>query len=270
MLASLALSTTRYDVINPPTFIGLDNYQRMTSDPQVGRALYNTAFYTALYVPLSMALALGLAVMLNRVGRAAGFFRTVFYLPSITPAVAVGALFLFLLNPHAGVVNRALEAIGIPGPGWTTDAAWIKPGIILLSLWSLGSTVVIYLAALRNVPVELYEAARIDGAGAWAQFRHVTVPMISGALFFTLVVNTIASLQIFAEVYTMYFGNQQNVAGPAADAALFYSIHIFNEAFRYFRMGYASALAWLLFGVILVITVIQLRLARRWVFYAGD
>jgi multiple sugar transport system permease protein len=270
MIASFALSLTNYDVINPPTFAGLANYERMLRDPQISRSLYNTAFYTLLYVPLSMALALGLAIMLNRVGRLAGFFRTVFYLPSVTPAVAVGALFLFLLNPHAGLVNRALEAVGISGPAWTTDPTWVKPGIILITLWSLGSTVVIYLASLRNVPGELYEAARIDGAGAWAQFRHVTLPMISGALFFTLVVNTIASLQIFAEVYTMYFGNRQDQAGGAADAALFYSILIFNEAFRYFRMGYASALAWLLFVVILVITVVQLRLARRWVYYAGE
>jgi multiple sugar transport system permease protein len=212
--------------------------------------------------------ALGLALILNRVGKASGFFRTVFYLPSITPAVAIGTLWLWLLNPRVGLINRGLAVLGIQGPGWTTDPNWIKPGIALMALWSVGSTVIIYLAALRNVPEELYEAADIDGASAVSKFRFVTVPMISSAIFFTVIVNTIGALQIFTEVYTMYFGNQTNSA--ASSAGLFFNIYLFREAFEFLDMGYASAMAWILFIIILILTLIQLRVSRRWVYYEGE
>ncbi len=267
MIASLGLAFTEYDVLNPPKFVGLQNFQRLLTDPRLGLSLGNSIFYTVLHVPLVMMVALGLALLLNRVGKAAGFFRTVFYLPSITPAVAVGALWLWILNPRIGLINRGLALLGIAGPGWTTDPNWIKPGIVLMSLWSVGSTVILYLAALRNVPPELYEAARIDGANGWQQFRHITIPMISGTVFFTLVVNTIASLQIFTEVYTMYFGNMNS--GAAASAGLFYNIYLFRQAFEFLRMGYASAMAWLLFVIIMILTVIQLRTSNRWVYYEG-
>jgi multiple sugar transport system permease protein len=268
MIASLVLSFTNIGLRRGFDFVGTANYDRLIHDPRVGLALANTAFYTILHVPLAMAFALLLAMMLLRVGRASGFFRTVFYLPTITPYVAVGALWLLLLNGQVGIINQFLGIFGIDGPNWTTDPNWIKPGIVIMSLWSLGSTTVIYFAALRNVPLELYEAARVDGASAWQQFRNITVPMISGALFFTLIVNTIASLQVFDQVYTMYFGRENATAGDRS--ALFYVIHLFNEAFGNFRMGYASALAWLLFIIILIITVIQLRLSKRWVYYEND
>jgi len=270
MAASLWLSLTDYDVINPPAYVGLDNYRRMLEDPLVARSLGNTVYFTALHVPLSMAVSLALAMLLNRVGRLAGFFRTVFYLPVMTPAVAVGILFLLLLNTQDGLVNRFLGWFGIEGPSWTTDPDWVMPGIVLMSLWSLGSTVIIYLAALRNVPRELYEAATVDGASPWQRFRAVTLPMISGALFFTLVVNTIASLQMFTEVYTMYFGNQTTQQRFSADAATFYVIYLFQQAFQFLDMGFASAMAWLLFLVIMVITAVQVRLSRRFVYYEGE
>jgi multiple sugar transport system permease protein len=268
MLASLFLSFT--DLSLKPSFelVGLANYERMLDDPRVGLALANTAYYTILQVPLSMAFALLLASLLLRVGRAAGLFRTVFYLPTITPLVAVGALWLLLLNGQNGLINGALGIVGIDGPNWTTDPEWIKPGLVIMSLWSLGSTVVIYFAALRNVPADLYEAARVDGASAWQQFRAITLPMVSGAIFFTLIVNTIASLQTFDEVYTMFFGSQPSTAGDRA--GLFYVIYLFEQAFGTFRMGYASALAWLLFIVIMIITVVQIRLSKRWVYYEGE
>jgi multiple sugar transport system permease protein len=270
MIASLWLSFTDYDVVNPPEFVGLDNYRQMIADPMVARSLRNTVYYTVLHVPLAMAISLGLALLLNRVGRLSGFFRTVFYLPVMTPAVAVGILFLLLLNTQDGLVNRFLGWFGIDGPSWTTDPDWVMPGIVLMSLWSLGSTVIIYLAALQNVPRELHEAAIVDGAGPWQRFRAVTLPMISGALFFTLVVNTIASLQMFSEVYTMYFGNQTTQQRFNADAATFYVIYLFQQAFQFLHMGFASALAWLLFLVILLITVIQVRLSKRWVYYESE
>ena len=271
MIWSLWLSFTNYDpLIGRADFIGLENYARMAGDRRVATSLWNTVYFTILYVPLSMILGVILALLLNRVGgRSAGLFRTAFYLPNVTPAVAVGTLFLLILNNPSGLLNQALGAIGLPTPSWLNDPDWIKNGIILMMLWSIGGTVVIYFAALRNVPQELYEAARIDGANAWRQFRHVTVPMISGALFFTLIINTTASLQLFSEVYTMFYGQQ---AGQSAggDAALFYVIYLFRNAFEFFRMGYASALAWLLFLVIGAITIIQFRLSRRFVYYEGE
>jgi multiple sugar transport system permease protein len=185
----------------------------------------------------------------------------------VTPAVAVGTLFLLLLAGN-GLLNGVLRAVGLPGPNWLTDPQWIKPGLVIMSLWTLGSTVVIYFAALRNVPLEIYEAARIDGANAWQQFRSITLPYISGAIFFTVIVNTIASLQIFAEVYTMFFGPARS--GPGQESALFYTIYLFQRAFQDLDLGYASALAWVLFVIILVITVIQILISRRLVFYAGE
>jgi multiple sugar transport system permease protein len=268
MIISFVLSLTEYNIISAPKFIGMANYQELLTDPRLGLALGNSIFYALLRVPLTIITALALAMLLNRVGKAAGFFRTAFYLPSITPSVAIGTLFLWLLNPRIGLVNKGLALLGIAGPGWTTDPNWIKPGIVLMSLWSVGSTVIILLAALRNVPHELYEAASIDGANGWRQFMSVTVPLISGTLFFVLIVNSIGALQVFDEVYTMYFGKQQS--GPASSAGLFYNIYLFRQAFEFLRMGYASAMAWLLFVIILILTVIQLRVGNRWVYYENS
>lgn len=268
MVISLGLSFTNYDVLNPPKFVGLANYQQLFTDPKLRLSLANSFYYAALHVPLASIVALALALLLNRVSeRMAGFFRTAFYLPSITPAVAVGTLWLWILNPRIGLVNRGLDLLGITGPGWTTDPNWIKPGIVIMSLWSVGSTVILYLAALRNVPPELYEASKIDGANAWQQLLRITIPMISGTIFFTLIVNTIAALQIFTEVYTMFFGNMNSTA--ASSAGLFYNVYLFQQAFKFLKMGYASAMAWLLFIIILILTMIQLRISRRWVYYEG-
>jgi multiple sugar transport system permease protein len=269
MIASIVLSFTDYDAINSPRGVGTANYRQLMSDPKVAKALTNTLVYAVMYVPLAMAVALALAMVLNRVGRASGLFRTIFYLPVMTPPVAAGALFLLLLNGNQGLVNRTLRLVGIDGPNWTTDTAWIKPGLAVTMLWGVGGMVVIYLAALRQVPKELYEAAALDGAGPWMRFRKVTVPMISGALFFTLIVQTIYALQMFDQAYTMFFGAQQN-STYANDAALFYVIYLFQQAFGFLHMGYASALAWLLFVVIMIITAIQVRVSRRFVYYEGE
>ena len=270
MLWSLWLSFTDYDPLRPDTeFIGMENYRRAIEDERVRDSLWNTLYFTAFYVPGTVISGLVLALMLTKVGkRTGGFFRTAFYVPNVAPAVAVGAMFLLLLNGHEGLVNRVLGVFGIDGPSWLNDPRWIKPGIILMMLWSVGTTVVIFYAALKNVPATLYEAAQIDGASAWRRFRSITIPMISGSIFFVLVINTIASLQLFAEVYAMFFGQQPSGAGSSA--ARFYVIYLFQQAFEFFRMGYASALAWLLFLVIGVITTIQVITSRRWVYYEGD
>ncbi|MGA8117319.1 MAG: sugar ABC transporter permease [Actinocatenispora sp.] len=268
MVASFVLSFTDYSTINSPKSVGLANYQQLFSDPKVARALSNTLVYAALNVPMSIVVALVLAMLLLRVGRAAGFFRTVYYLPVMTPPVAVGALFLLLLNGNNGLVNDALSLVGVHGPNWTTDPAWMKPSLVLTTVWGVGGTVVIYLAALRDVPVNLYEAAAIDGAGAWTQFRRVTLPMISPAVFFTTIVLTIHSLQTFDQAFTMFYGNA-NQRTYSSDAALFYVIYLFQQAFQFLHMGYASALAWLLFVIIMVITVIQMKVGGRFVYYEG-
>lgn len=269
MVASLVLSFTNYDIIGTSRFVGLANYREMVHDPSVGKALANTLIYTILNVPLTMIVSLVLASMLNRVGRAAGFFRTVFYLPVMTPAVAVGILYLLLFNGSYGIVDKVLGFFHIPGPYWTTDPFWIKPGLVLMSLWSVGSNVVIYLAAIRNVPERLYEAAAMDGASSWQRFRDITVPMISPALFFTFIVLTISGLQIFTEAYTAFFNTGTTGNGQGTSAALFYVIYLFQQAFSNLRMGYASALAWLLFAIIGIVTVIQLLVSKRFVYYEG-
>ena len=271
MLWSLYLSFTDYDpLVDEANFIGLQNYQQMMADPRVPLALWNTFYFTILYVPLSLAFGIFLATLLNRVGgRSAGAFRTAFYLPNVTPAVAVGTLFLLLLTSN-GLLNQMLALIGIDGPSWFNDPDWIKNGIVIMMLWSIGGTVIILFAALRNVPVELYEAAKIDGASAWRQFLNVTLPMISGALFFVFIINTISSLQLFAEVYTIFFGQQQGQSASGETSALFYVIYLFRQAFEFFNMGYASALAWLLFVVIGIITFIQFRLSSRFVYYENQ
>jgi multiple sugar transport system permease protein len=270
MLASLVLSFTNYDAIpmTRDSFVGLANYEQMLRDPRVVLALNNTIFYTILYVPISIVLGLGLAMLLLRVGRSAGAFRTAFYLPNLTPTVAIGAIFLMIMNGQQGLLNQVLRTFGLSPPSWLNDPNWIKPAIVVMVLWTLGSTVIIFFAALRNVPNELYEAARVDGAGSWARFRNVTFPFISGAIFFVLIIHTIAALQLFDQIWAMFFGRQ--TTGASERSALFYVVYVFRNAFEFQKMGYATALAWLLFVVIVIITVIQIRTSRRWVYYPGE
>jgi multiple sugar transport system permease protein len=272
MLWSLWLSLTDYNPLSGQgDFVGLDNYARMLEDRRVGLSLWNTLYFSILYVPLSIILGLGLAMLLNGVGgRWAGFFRTAFYLPNVTPAVAVGTLFLLILNNPNGLLNQVLGGVGLPTPSWLNDPAWIKNGIVLMMLWSIGGTVVILFAALRNVPIELYEAARVDGAGPAQRLFNVTLPMISGAIFFVLVINTVASLQLFSEVYTMFFGQRTGASAAGESSALFYVVYLFRNAFEFLRMGYASALAWLLFVIVGLITLVQFRLSKRFVYYEGE
>ncbi|HZG35033.1 MAG TPA: sugar ABC transporter permease [Gaiellaceae bacterium] len=274
MVASLYFSLTDYGVqqiagFEKTTFIGTENYRELLNDPKIATSLKNTFVYTLMTVPAKMMVALGLAMILARLAYAAGFFRTVFYLPDITPPVAIGILILALFNGSVGVVNKALGFIGIPGPFWTTDPNWIKPSLAIMSVWTVGGTMVIYLAALKAVPQHLYEAASMDGAGPWRRFFNVTLPMISPALFFTFIVLTIAGLQTFTEVFTAYFG-AGSTGAEAPDAALMNVVYLFRQAFEFFNMGFASAMAWLLFAIIMVITAIQFVVSRRFVFYQGE
>ncbi|MCW2851147.1 MAG: N-Acetyl-D-glucosamine transport system, permease protein 1 [Nocardioides sp.] len=262
------LSLTDYDVINDPSFVGTANFEELLQDPKVSLALRNTFVFVVLSVPAQAVASLGLALLLNAAGRASGFFRTAFFLPKMTPPVAIGILLLLLFNGQSGLINQALGLVGIDGPSWTTDPTWVKPGLAMMSLWTVGGSVIILLAALRNVPQELYDAARSDGAGWWRRTWHVTLPMISGALFFVVIVDTIAGFQSFTEAYTAFFGSGNTTYGN--DAALFYSIYLFQQAFEFLNMGYAAAMAWVLFVIIMVVTFVQVRLSKRLVFLEGD
>jgi multiple sugar transport system permease protein len=272
MIASAYYSFTNYGVtqiagLEPTKTVGVDNYRQLLDDPKIGLSLKNTFTYTVLMVPARIIVALLLAVLLTRIGKLAGVFRTIFYLPHITPPVAIGVLILFLFNGRVGIVNKALGLVGIPGPFWTSDPNWIKPTLAIMDVWACGGTMVILLAALYGVPKQLYEAAEMDGASAWRRFRDVTLPMISPALFFCFIILTLYGLQSFAQAYTAFFG--VGPTGTQTEAALMFSVYLFRQAFVYFDMGFASAMAWVLFAISMVITLINIAASRRFVFYQG-
>jgi multiple sugar transport system permease protein len=274
MIFSAYYSFTNYGVqqiagISPTKTVGFDNYRQLFHDPYIGIALRNTFEYGLMMVPARIIVALLLAVMLMRVGeRLGGFFRTIFYIPHITPPVAIGVLVLTLFNGSYGLVDRALSHIGISGPFWTTDPHWIKPTIAIMDVWACGGTMVILLAALYGVPRHLYEAASMDGASKVRQFFNITLPMISPALFFCFIILTLAALNQFTVAYTAFFNSGNN--SSTNSAALFYAIYLFQQAFRYFNMGFASAMAWVLFAISMAITAVNIFATKRFVFYQGQ
>lgn len=268
MIYSLVISFSRYQLATGAMRpAGLANYQALIEDPKVMISLGNTLFFAVLAVPLEIIFALFLAMMLNRVTRGAGLFRTLYYLPKMTPAVATAAVFFLLLNGNQGAINKGLAAIGIQGPQWLLDPNWVKPSIVLMTLWGVSGTMVIFLAALKNVPRDLYEVAEIDGAGPVRRFFSITLPMISGALFFNVIVLTIAALQTFDQAYLLFYRDQ--VQG-ASDASLFYAVYLFQQAFRQFNFGFAAAMAWLIFVIIMIISLIQVKLGNRFVYYESE
>jgi len=268
MIFSLVISFSSYNLATGAAKpIGLANYANLFDDPRVAVSLGNTLFYAVMAVPLEIAVALGLALLLAGVRRGAGVFRTLYYLPKMTPAVATASMFFLLLNGNSGAVNQFLRFFGIEGPQWLVDPAWIKPSIVLMTLWTVAGTMVIFLAALKNVPVELYEVASLDGAGRARRFFSITLPMISGAMFFNVIVLTIAAFQVFDQAYVLFWRDQSN---SSPEASLFYAIYLFQQAFRQFDFGFAAAMAWLLFVIILGITLIQIKFGNRFVYYEGE
>lgn len=262
MVASIGVSFLRWDLLRPPRVVGVDNYARLLEDPAFAQALGHTLVFIAGYLPLVFAGGLLIALALNERLRGLGLFRAVYFLPVVTSWVVVALVWKWLLNPQSGVVNAGLGLIGVEGPGWWTDPAWAMPSIILASAWKdLGFVMVILLAGLQAIPTEYYEAAQVDGANRWARFRHVTLPLLSPAIFFVLVISLINSFQVFDQVWVMTGG------GPAGATSVVVE-QIVKNAFSYGQMGYASAMSWVLFAVILVITLAQFRIQRRWVNYA--
>jgi len=262
MIASLYFSFCDYKVIKPPQFIGLANYQRMFTDDLFYKSLRVTTTYTVASVPLGIVTALLVAVLLNQQIWGVRVFRTIFYLPSVISGVAVSLVFVWLFNHRFGILNFIIGLFGVRGPDWLGRPAWALWAFVLMSLWGVGGNMVILLAGLQGVPVSLHEAAQIDGASAWTRFWRITLPMISPAILFITIMSVIGSFQVFTQAYIMTGG------GPA-NATLFYLLYLYRNAFSWFEMGYASALAWVLFLVVLVCTLITMRGSQRLVHYEG-
>jgi multiple sugar transport system permease protein len=280
LVMSAYLSLTHYDLLSPARWVGLANYRYLfESDPQVWPAVYNTLWLIAVAVPLQVVFAIGVALMLARARAGAGFFRTVFYLPALAPPVAATLGFVYLLNPATGPVNIALGHLGIQGPLWFNSPGWAKPSLVLLGLWGIGNIMIIFLAAILDVPRHLYESAQLDGAGPLQRFRWVTLPSISPVILFSVVIGVIQGLQYFTQAYVAanVASGQASQAGDTSgvnlgypeDSTLFYPVLLYQHGFRYFNMGYASALAMLLLLVSFAVTAVIVVNSRRWVHYQG-
>ena len=260
---SLYYSFCHYSLLQPPLFKGLDNYRDLAVDPVFWKVLRNTAVYAALALPLGMFAALSIAMLLNSKITGVSIYRTIVFLPSLVPTVASAMLWLWLFNSKLGLINIALRAIGIQNPpGWLTDMHWAMPALVLMSFWGVGNMVVIYLAGLQDVPRELYEAADIDGASSLRKVWHVTLPAISPVIFFNLILGIIGTLQVFATPFILTGG------GPAR-STYFYTMYLYDNAFSYLRMGYASAMAWVQLLIVLVLTALAAWSSKRWVHYQG-
>lgn len=263
-LASLVLSFTDWQITTTPKWVGLDNYIRIfTRDPDFYQSLRVTFTYVGLSLPLSLVCGLGLSILLNQRVPGMRVFRTLFYLPVVLSGVSVALMWMWLLNPEYGVVNTLLSYIGIQGPNWFWSIEWALPSVVLMTLWRVGGSAIIYLAGLQNIPPHLYEAAEIDGAGVWAKLIHVTLPMLSPTIFFQLVMELIDAFQVFTAVYVITGG------GPAR-STLFYMLYMFRTAFEDFDMGYASAQAWIMAVIIMFFTLLVFRSSAAWVFYEAE
>ena len=264
MFASLIISFTEWDMLSKPEWIGFDNYKTLFfEDPLALHSLNITILFTIVSIPLNIVFGLALAMLLNTSIRGLAIFRTIYYLPAILSGVAVALMWRWIFSTEFGLLNALLSMIGIEGPAWLTDRIWVLPSFVIMRLWSVGGGMIIYLAGLQSIPTNLYEAANIDGANWWHRTRFITLPMLSPTIFFQLIVGFIFSMQIFTEAFIMTNG------GPA-DASLFYLLYLYRQAFQYFDMGYASALAWVLFVVILVLTIILFKTGKSWVYYELD
>jgi multiple sugar transport system permease protein len=260
MLVAVWLSLTDWDMLRPATFVGLENYRTMLQDDLFWKSLAVTFYFTLVSVPLSLACSFIVALLMNVNVRGISFFRLLFYLPSIVPAVANAVLWVWVLNSEFGLLNTLLNWLGLPKILWLQDPNWAMPALIVMSLWAIGGAMITFLAGLQGIPQHLYESAEIDGANYWSRFRHVTIPMMSPVIFFNLVIGLISALQTFTQGYLMTRGGPQ-------DATLFYGLYIYRSAFRDFKMGYAAALSWVLFAIVLLLSIFVFRYLGRMVYY---
>ena len=264
LIASFYFSFTSYSVLTPPRWIGADNYKELFQDEVFFLSLKNTLLYALGAIPLGTVTAIGLAMLLNTKVRGMAFYRTLFFLPSLVPMVALGTLFLWVFNGDYGLLNAGLKAIGMTPPNWLGEPAWAKWTLVMIAMWGSGQAMIIYLAGLQDVPVSLYEAAELDGAKTWAKTRHVTLPMLSPVILFNVIMGIIGSLQVFAVPYVMFPG------GAPARSTYFFAMYLFDNAFQYQRMGYASAMGWVMFAIILALTMLSLRITERHVHYEAN
>lgn len=270
MVASFVVSFTQWNIIQPPVWVGLQNYIKIfTDDPDFIQALKVTAFYAVFSIPIRLATALFLAVLLNEATRGVSFFRTAFYMPTIVASVAAAVLWQWILNPVYGPVNGFLSLFGIQGPRWFSDPTWVPWGLIIMSTWGVGGEMLIFLAGLKGIPGHLYEAAQLDGAGRLQRFVNVTLPMLSPTIFFNLVMSVIGSFQTFDSAYVISTARAGTLGGPLK-STLFYMIYLYSKGFSSQQMGYAAALAWILFLIILVLTLLTIRSSAIWVYSEAE
>lgn len=264
MLISLYYSFTNLELVNKPELIGLANYRALFSgsDPYFYRSLSVTLYYCALAIPMNIVFAFAMAMLLNQSVRGRSIFRTIFYLPSIVPAVASSMIWIFLMDPSLGALNNLLSLVGLPTCRWIFAETSVIPSLALMSNWSVGATMIIFLAGLQDVPRQLYESAEIDGAGFFIKLFHITIPMMSPTIFYNLIMCIIGGMQSFTQAYVMTGGGPNN-------ASLFYAYYLYRQAFAFSKMGSASAIAWVLFALIALLTLLAFRSAKRWVYYEG-
>lgn len=263
VLASFLYSFTNFSILRPPKWVGISNYVELAHDDVFYTTLKNTLLYAAASVPLASVIAICLALLLNTKVRGVSVYRTMFFLPTLVPQVALGVLFLWIFNGDYGILTAAFRAVHVPAPNWLGDPAWAKWTLVLISMWGCGQAMIIYLAGLQDVPLSLYEAAEIDGAKAWAKTKNVTLPMISPVILFNVIMGIIGALQVFALPYVMFPG------GAPARSTYFYAMYLFDNAFTYQRMGYACAMGWIMFVIILVLTLVSLKVSEKHVHYEG-
>lgn len=268
-VASLYYSFTSFNTLQAPVWVGLQNFQQLfTSDPLFWTAVRNTLYFVAIGVPSTLILALSFALLLTQKRRFVGVYRALLYVPVVVPPVVTAIIWVWILNPQTGLLNAGLGALHLPQPGWLADPSWAKPALLMMSTWAFGQAMVIMLAGLQDVPEHLYEAAMLDGAGTIRRFWHVTIPMMSPVIFYTLVVNVIFSLQYFTQAFVAEGGG--NNLGAPLNSTLLFSLYLYQNAFSYFKMGYASAMAWILFAITVVATFLLFRFSRRLVYYEGE
>lgn len=271
ILYTFFLSLTRYSGIRPPIIIGLTNYQRLTSDPLFWKSAYNTLFYTALAVPVGLLMALILAIAMNQKLREVAAYRALLYLPSILPVFAISLIFIYLLNPAYGMVNALLGLVGLPSPNWLGDPTYARISLVLIAQLGAGQWALVFLAALRGIPIELYESAQIDGAGAWTKFRHITLPLMTPVFLYDIIIGLSLGLQVFTSAFILTGGGGGRGGGAGPDNALLtYVYYLYKQAFQFGQMGYAAALSVVLFVVSLILAGAVFRWARGWVFYEAE
>ncbi|MCM3783190.1 sugar ABC transporter permease [Neobacillus mesonae] len=265
LVSSLYFSFTTYSILQPGEFVGFQNYAGLMKDSVFWTSINNTLYFVVFFVPLSIFFGVALAMLLNMKVRGMVVYRTIFFLPTLVPAVAMAVLWMWLLNPGFGLVNGILDGFGIQGPAWLGSETWSKPSLILMSLWGIGQSVVIYLAGLNDISGDYYEAAEIDGAGWFSKVKSVTLPLLTPVIFYNLVMGVIGAFQQFTLPYTLTNGQ-----GSPADSMKFYVMYLYDNGFKFFKMGYASAMAWILFIIVMLLTAIIFGTSKKWVHYQGE